>query len=181
MDITDFILVVIVVFFQLGLRALFLSFFSLLGTLIWKIFICLALGFARMISAFLFVPLFAMIWTFERFFGYNSPSLEPSSLVQTSNNSLAVQASKAGMNGIPKDWVTVRLCGTDEISDFELEDRTLVVTKPLDGMFEGWIGSWEKRQLFVTTRAEIDVKVTSWLDSLDEGIKQIQLEHGHYV
>jgi hypothetical protein len=92
------------------------------------------------------------------------------------HNSLSVQESKAGKNGIPEDWVTIRLCGTDEISEFELEDRTLVVTKTLDGIFPAWIGSWEKRELFVTTSAEIDVKVSSWLDSLDEGLKAIPVE-----
>jgi hypothetical protein len=33
----------------------------------------------------------------------------------------------------------------------------------VDGIFDGWIGSWEERELFVTTRAEIDVKVSEWL------------------
>jgi len=79
-----------------------------------------------------------------------------------------MHASRPGRDGIPKDWVTIRLCRTEEISDFELEDRTMVVTKTLDGMFEGWVGSWEKRELFVTNKDEIVAKVTSWLDSLDE-------------
>ncbi|KAN0090051.1 hypothetical protein V8E51_018630 [Hyaloscypha variabilis] len=176
MDIMDIAVVVMVVSFQLGIRTLFLNLISLLGTLTWKTVVFLALNFARVVSAFLFVPLFAIVWTFERFFGYSSPPLEPKSLVQTTHNSLSVQASKAGENGIPEDWVTVRLCRTNEISDFELEDRTLVVNKTLDGVFDGWIGSWEKRELFVITREEIDAKVISWLDSLDEGTKASPIE-----
>jgi hypothetical protein len=176
MDIMDIAVVVMVVSFQLGIRTLFLNLISLLGTLTGKTVVFLALNFARVVSAFLFVPLFAIVWTFERFFGYNSPPLEPKSLVQTTHNSLSVQASKAGKNGIPEDWVTVRLCRTNEISDFELEDRTLVVNKTLDGVFDGWIGSWEKRELFVITREEIDAKVISWLDSLDEGTKASPIE-----
>jgi hypothetical protein len=43
-------------------------------------------------------------------------------------------------------------------------------------VLDGWIGSWEKRELFVITREEIDVKVISWLDSLDEGTKASPIE-----
>jgi hypothetical protein len=155
---------------RLALRAIFLTIVSRLISLVWKIFILLALSFARVISALFFVLLICPIRIIERVFSHHSPSNFGTS-IQTTNHSAPTQESmggnQAGKDGIPNDWVTIKLCGTDEISHFQLNDRTVIIAEMVDGIFNGWIGSWEERELFVTTRAEIDVKVSEWLETCE--------------
>jgi len=155
---------------RLALRAIFLTIVSLLFSLLWKIFILLALSFARVIAALFFVLLICPIRIIERVFSYRSPSHFGTS-IQTTNHSAPIHESmggnRAGKDGIPNDWVTIKLCGTDEISHFQLDDRTVVVARMVDGIFDGWIGSWEERELFVTTREDIDMKVSEWIRTLE--------------
>lgn len=63
--------------------------------------------------------------------------------------------NQAGKDGILSDWVTIRLCHMDEISEFRL-DQDMARTQ--DGAQSGEIGEWEERELFVTTREEIEKK-----------------------
>jgi hypothetical protein len=169
MDIMTLIVLLLLSLPRLALRAIFFTLVSLLGSLIWKMFLFFAFSFARLISAIFFVLLIYPIRVLERFFSYHSPPVYGTS-IPTTNHSAPIQEStggnQAGKDGISNDWVTIKLCGTDEISDFQLDDRTVVIAKTVDGIFDGYTGSWEKRELFVTTRAEIDVKVSEWLRTL---------------
>jgi hypothetical protein len=156
---------------RLALRGIFFRIISFLGCLIWGIFKLLAISFARVISAFFFALLICPIRILELLFSHHSPPLYGTSIRTTKNSTPGHESrggSKAGMDGIPNDWVTIRLCGTDEISDFQLDDTTVIIAKTVDGIFDGWIGSWEKRELFVTTKAEINVKVSEWLKALED-------------
>jgi hypothetical protein len=154
----------------LGLQHLIVTLISLLGETLWRMLLFLGPCFARIINGFFFALLIGPAWLIERF-SYRSPnSIKSIRSIETSSNSSSIQetmekvSNQAGKDGIPSNWVTIRLCHTDEISEFKLDQDT---ARTQDGVQSGEIGEWEEREMFVTTREEIDKKVQEWLKILD--------------
>lgn len=76
--------------------------------------------------------------------------------------------NRPGMNGIPSDWVRIRICPTDEISELQLDNDT---GNTHNGMQNGEIGGWQEREQFVPTKAELEQRVWAWMDTIDAWIR----------
>jgi hypothetical protein len=144
-----------------GLQHLIVTLVSLLGEIIWRTLLFLALCFARIINGFFLALFIGPVWLIERF-SYRCPyPIKDIRSIETGSNSASIQetmekvTNQAGKDGILSDWVTIRLCHMDEISEFRL-DQDMARTQ--DGAQSGEIGEWEERELFVTTREEIEKK-----------------------
>jgi hypothetical protein len=147
-----------------GLRNFLINLGSILGTILWNVLLFVGLGFARLISSFFFVLIFTLIiapsWLLDHFSTNNATD-------GIENSSSEFQKT----NGIPEGWIRVRICRTDEISDLDLDwetqrtsdedtDRTVVQGGEREG--------WEDRDIFVVTKEEIERRVWTWMETLDE-------------
>jgi hypothetical protein len=153
---------------RFGIQYLVLALLELL----WKSLLSMALGITQAMSWILYGLLLGSAWLTDRF--TRRRSLFGTTLsIRITNNTTSVHGlqepnsnggNQLGKNGIPSDWVRIRLCRTDEISELLLNNDT---ARTLNGMQSGEIGDWEGRELFVTTKAEIEQQVRAWLQTLE--------------
>ena len=100
------------------------------------------------------------------FGGYQSiRSTNDTTSVDTPQDSNSTGGNQPGMNGIPSDWVRIKLCKTDEISELLLNNDTAMT---LNVMQSGDMGVWEEREQFMITKKEIERRVSAWLERLEE-------------
>ena len=166
MDIMSFAIVLFLNCPHFALRLLLRAIPSILGEILWSLLLFFGLCFARLVGFFFFAAFVGPVWLIERW-AYANPTPLANNDIHTSS-SVPVQASKsnggnqAGKNGIPSDWVTIQLCTTDEISEFNLDEDTI---RTQDGVQSGENG--EERVLLRTTKQEIERKVRGWLETID--------------
>jgi hypothetical protein len=141
-----------------GLRNFLLNLGTIIGTMLLKLLLFVALSIARLFNCFFFAALFTVFiaptWLLNRY----STSIAHR---RTENNDNVVQRS----NGIPEGWVTVKICRTDEISELDLGGNIQMVEDPDRTLVgSGEIGEWEDREMFVVTKEEIERRVWTWLE-----------------
>jgi hypothetical protein len=135
----------------------------LLGPLLVGIFIFLGLCFARVVSAFFYTLLILLFdfprWAWECF--NDGPA-------ETGPINLDVVKKKIDM---PEGWIRVSICGTDEISEFDL-----AWVADMDDSNVGWEG----RKVIGATKEEIERKVLRWLVQtyVDEGYESAESVDG---
>jgi hypothetical protein len=135
----------------------------LLGLLLAKIIFFLGLCFARVIGAFFYTLLVLLFdfpcWAWACF--SDGPA-------ETGPINLESVQKRIDM---PEGWIRVSICGTDEISEFDLD----------------WIADtedsnvgWEGRKVIGATKEEIDRKVLRWLIQIyvDEGYESAESVDG---
>jgi len=77
-----------------------------------------------------------------------------------------------GNNGYPEGWCRYTICGTDDISHFELDlrhGRRREIVEENDESETGTVvrnGMWEAREIFDVTKEEILNRVWNWLESV---------------
>jgi hypothetical protein len=135
----------------------------LLGPLLAKIIFFLGLCFARVIGAF-FYTLLVLLFDFPCWLWacFNDGPAE------TGPINLEVVKKKIDM---PEGWIRVSICGTDEISEFDLD----WVVDTADSNV-----GWEGRKLIGATKEEIERKVLRWLIQIyvDEGYESAESVDG---
>jgi hypothetical protein len=137
-----------------GLRYFLRNLASILGSLFLKLLFCFGLCFARVVNCFFFAIFFVLFigptWLINRYSkDSNSGNEVPSKDVPKTN-------------GNPEGWVKMRICRTEEISEFYLDedtDKTVVMGKR---------GEWEEREIVEVTKEEIERRVRTWLEVADE-------------
>jgi hypothetical protein len=84
---------------------------------------------------------------------------------------ISKDGNQPGKNGIPSDWVRIELCPTDEISELLLDNDDNDTGRTLNGVQNGEIGGWKEREQFVPTKAEIEQRIWTWMDTIDAWIR----------
>jgi len=140
--------------------------------LLWQSILSIALSITQAMSWVVYGLLLGSDWLTDRltrhralFEGYqNVSSSNNTTSVDTPQDPNSTGGNQPGMNGIPGDWVRVKLCRTDDISELWLDND---IGRALYVMQSGEMGIWEERGQFMTTKREIEGRVSAWLEKLE--------------
>ena len=118
---------------------------TLIGAILWQIFLLTALTLARTITLIPYILIFGMPMVVDFFIDLFS---KPSDINDA-------EELTPRPKDIPEGWVKVRRIRTDEISEFDLN-------------FQASGGEWENRDVSESTIAEIRASVERWQELVRE-------------